>query len=312
MAQRAVGVIGTGAMGMGVVRSLLRHRVRTFARDIRPEAQALAAALGATTTDSAEALARSVDIVLLVVVDDAQIDQVLFGVNGAAAALRPGAIVVVMSTVDPRYVAELSPRLGEHAVTLVDAPVSGGPARAADGSMTMMVSGPAAALAACHGVFAAIAGRVFTVGDAPGQAATFKIVNNLLAATNLAAGAEALALATRAGVDPRAALDVINASSGASWVVAERMARALAGDDEVRAATRILAKDVGIAVALADRVGADARFARAAQRAFADAIDAGLGDQDDAALLKLCLQRAGTPGTPESRRSQSARGRGRR
>jgi len=132
-----------------------------------------------------------------------------------------------------------------------------------------------------------MAGRVFEVGERPGQAATFKIVNNLLAAANLAAGAEALALARRAGLDQKAVLDVIGASSGASWIVGDRMSRALSGDTGVRAAARILAKDASIAAALAARLGARDRFAAAAARSFEEAVEAGLGEADDSVLLAL-------------------------
>jgi 3-hydroxyisobutyrate dehydrogenase-like beta-hydroxyacid dehydrogenase len=281
-----VGVIGTGAMGMGVVRSLLRAGRRPLTRDIRREAEQEARALGATPCESAAELATHADIAILLVVDDSQIDDVLFGANGALLSLRPGSVVVASSTLDPRYVASLAPRLRDRDVHLVDAPVSGGPRKAADATMTMMVAGNAQVRAHCRPVFDDIAGRVFEVGDTPGQAATFKIVNNLLAAVNLAAGAEALAIARRAGIDRKAALDVINASSGASWIVAERMARALAGDEPVHAATRILAKDVGIAAALAQRLAAHAPFALAARDAFAAAVEAGYGDDDDASLLR--------------------------
>ncbi len=280
-------------MGMGVVRSLARHAVRTFTRDIREEADREAVALRASPCVSAAALAREASVAIVLVVDDTQVDDVLFGAEGAARAFAPGSVVVVSSTLDPLYVAALGPRLAAHGVELIDAPVSGGPAKASAGTMTMMVAGSPAARERCAPLFRQIAGRVFEVGDRPGQAATFKIVNNLLAAVNLAAGAEALVLAKLAGIDPRAALDVINASSGASWIVADRMDRALSGDTKVRAATKVLAKDVGIAVALGARVHADVAFARSAQRAFEDALRAGLGDDDDAALLQLFAQRAG-------------------
>jgi 3-hydroxyisobutyrate dehydrogenase-like beta-hydroxyacid dehydrogenase len=274
-------------MGMGVVRSLLRAGHRPFTRDIRSEAQEGARALGASPCDSAAALAAQVDVAILLVVDDRQVDDVLFGSRGARDALRPGSVVVASSTLDPRYVASLATRLRERGVHLIDAPVSGGPRKAADGTLTIMVAGDADARARCRGIFDVIAGRVFEVGDEPGQAATFKIVNNLLAAVNLAAGAEALALARRAGIDPRSALDVINASSGASWIVADRMARAFAGDDAVHAATKILAKDVGIAAALAQRLSVHAPFAAAARDAFAAAVEAGFGDDDDASMLRF-------------------------
>ncbi|HEX4885633.1 MAG TPA: NAD(P)-dependent oxidoreductase [Casimicrobiaceae bacterium] len=280
------GVVGVGAMGMGVVRSLRRHGLPAIARDIRSEAMDEAAALGAATAASSADLARRVDVAILLVVDDRQIDDVLFGADGAAGAFRPGAIVVVSSTVDPRYVAALVPRLAPLGVSVVDAPVSGGPAKAAAGTMTMMVAGDAAARTRCAPLFERIAGPVFVVGERPGDAMTFKIVNNLLAAANLAAGAEALALARRAGIDAAKALEVIDASSGASWIVADRMARELRGDRGVRAATRILAKDVGLAAKLADEVGAHAPFAHLASDAFRRAVDAGYGDEDDAAMLR--------------------------
>jgi len=286
----AVGVIGVGAMGIGVAASLKRGGFPTHARDIRAEAQREAEAIGATCHTDAAALARACDIAIVLVVDAAQVDQVLFGAAGAAAAFRPGAIVMLSSTVAPDYVATLSARLARCGVALVDAPVSGGPRRAADGTMTMMVAGDAAALARCEPVFAAVAGRVFRVGGTPGDAAKFKIVNNLLAAANLAAGAEALALAVRAGLDPVQVVDVINASSGASWIFTDRMPRALARDFAPRAAAKILAKDVRIAAEFAERLGQDATFAHAAQAAFQRMVDAGDGELDDAAICRLQAQ----------------------
>jgi L-threonate 2-dehydrogenase len=291
--QRSVGVIGTGAMGMGVVRSLARHRVRTFTRDIRPEADREAASLGATPCASPAALAAQAAVVIVLVVDDVQVDDVLFGAGGAATALAPESVVVLSSTLDPAFVAALPPRLRPMNVHLVDAPVSGGPARAAEGTMTMMVAGDARARARCTGTFERIAGRVFHVGEQPGEAATFKIVNNLLAAVNLAAAAEALVLAKKAGLDPRAAMDVILASSGASWMTADRMPRVLSGDASVRAATKILAKDAALAAMLGERLQTDVTFARAARRAFDDAVRAGYGERDDASMLAFFAERAG-------------------
>lgn len=282
----AIGVIGAGAMGMGVVRSLLRHGFATHARDIRPQAHKEAAGLGATCHPSAAALARHCAVVIVLVVDARQVDDVLFGSEGVTVAARRGLIVVLSSTVAPDYTTALAERLAAHGIALVDAPISGGPRRAADGSMTMMVAGGAAALTRCEPMFAAVAGRVFNVGDVPGDAAKFKIINNLLAAVNLAAGAEALTLAKKAGLDPQRMVDVVNASSGGSWMFADRMPRALAGDFAPRAAGRILAKDVGIAVEFAERMGVDATFANAARAAFQGMVDAGYGDEDDAAMVK--------------------------
>jgi 3-hydroxyisobutyrate dehydrogenase-like beta-hydroxyacid dehydrogenase len=149
------------------------------------------------------------------------------------------------------------------------------------------------ALARCGPILAAIAGKVFTVGVRPGDAAKFKIVNNLLAAVNLAAGAEALALATKAGLDPREVVEVVNASSGGSWIFADRMPRALAADYAPRATARLLTKDVGIAVDFARRHGMATPFAETARTAFAATVAAGFGDDDDAIIVKWSLRNAG-------------------
>jgi 3-hydroxyisobutyrate dehydrogenase len=290
----AVGVIGAGAMGMGVVRSLLRGRFATHVRDIRPAPQAEAVARGATGHASPASLVAACDIAIVLVVDAAQIDTVLAGPEGALATLRPGGVLVIASTVDPDYVGAQAARVRATGADLVDAPVSGGPQRAADGTMTLMCAGAASALARCEPVFGAIAARVFPVGSRPGDAAKFKIVNNLLAAANLAAGAEAMALARRLGLDPAQVVDVVNASSGGSWIFADRMPRALAGDYAPRAAARILAKDVGIAAALAARHGVEATFAHAAHAAFEATVAAGYGEADDAAIYAFRCTEART------------------
>jgi 3-hydroxyisobutyrate dehydrogenase-like beta-hydroxyacid dehydrogenase len=284
-------VIGAGAMGGAVVARLVGLGVPTVARDILPAAQDAAVRLGAIPAATPAELARVCDIVILLVVDAAEVETVLFGAHGAAAALAPGAVVLASSTVDPAHPAAWAPRIAEFGATLLDAPVSGGPAKAAAGTMTMMVSGDPAALARAAPVVDLLTGRLFTLGPRAGDASAFKIVNNLLAAANLAAGAEALALAQAAGLDPAVAADVIGASSGASWIFADRVPRALAGDFEPRAAARILAKDIGIAVALARRLGADATFAAAAQAALANAVAGGDGDADDAVLVRRALER---------------------
>jgi 3-hydroxyisobutyrate dehydrogenase len=289
----AIGVIGAGAMGMGIVKSLLGAGFAVHVRDIRREAEEEAARLGATIQASPAALVRRCAITLIVVVDAEQVGDVLFGPDGAADALAPGHLVLVASTIAPDDVAGFANRIARTPGELVDTPISGGPARAADGTMTMMVAGSRKALIRCKPVFEAIAGKVFRVGDKPGDAAHFKVINNLLAAVNLAAGAEAMALAVKAGLDPARVLEVINASSGASWIVADRMPRALAEDYVPRAAARILSKDAGLAVELAAQHRVPAPFAHAARAAFAATVAAGFGEDDDAAVYRWSLREAG-------------------
>ena len=290
-----VGVIGTGAMGGGVVQSLVRASIPTSARDISVEAQTRAVRHGAVGRGSPAELARASDVVIVLVVDANQVETVLFGTDGVASAGARDRIVVVSSTVDPSYVEALAPRLANAEIALLDAPVSGGPAKAASGTMTMMVSGDASALDRVRAVLHRIAGRVFELGSRPGDASTFKIVNNLLAGANLAAGAEALALARAAGLDLERVRDVVNASSGGSWIFADRVARALANDVAPRAAVKLLAKDVAIAAALAERLRVEAPFSKLASGAFAAAAASGHAEDDDAVLMRLALDAAPPP-----------------
>jgi 3-hydroxyisobutyrate dehydrogenase-like beta-hydroxyacid dehydrogenase len=286
-----VGVIGTGAMGLGVVKSLLRNGARVLARDIDPDAEARAVAVGARACPSPASLAAACTVVVVLVVDAAQVDAVLFGDDGAAASLQAGATVLICSTVAPAFVAEAASRLAGRAITLIDAPVSGGPTRATDGSMTMMLAGAESAILGCEPVLAAMAARRFVVGTRPGDAATVKVLNNQLAAANLAAGAEAVALAARSGIDPRMLLDVVNASSGASWIVDDRLRRRFAGDRTVHAAMTLLAKDAGIAADHAASLGVDAPVLRAARATFASALAAGFARRDDGALVDFAIER---------------------
>jgi 3-hydroxyisobutyrate dehydrogenase-like beta-hydroxyacid dehydrogenase len=281
-------------MGGGVVQSLVRAGFPTVVRDIRPRAQDAAVRHGASAADSPADLARRCDVVIILVVDALEVETVLFGVDGAAAALIPGTVVLASSTVDPVRPGQWVPRVARFGAALLDAPVSGGPARAAAGTMTMMVSGDPAAQERVRPVLAAISDRLFALGPRAGDASAFKVVNNLLAAANLAAGAEARALAHAMGLDLALVADVIGASSGGSWIFADRVPRALADDFAPRAAAKILAKDIGIAVALAQRLGVDATFAHAAQAALAEALAGGDGEADDAVLVRRALQRMRT------------------
>ncbi len=291
--RRRAGVIGTGAMGLGMARSLVRAGFDTVTRDLRPDADARAAAVGARVLPSAAAVARHAGVVFVVVVDDREVDDVLFAADGIASA-GAGTTVFVSSTLDPAFVRGLVPRAAGRGLVIVDAPISGGPAKAADGSMTMMLAGPEPTLAALAPVVAAVAARRYIVSERPGDAAATKIVNNLLAGANLAAAGEALALADALGLDAAATAQVINASSGASWIFADRVPRALAGDFAPRAATRILTKDLAIARAVAERAGAPSAFAHAAPRAVGDAVGAGYGEDDDAAIVRRARELAAT------------------
>jgi 3-hydroxyisobutyrate dehydrogenase len=280
-------------MGMGVAKNLLARGYAVRARDIRPEAEAEAARAGAIVCASPAALARECDVVISLVVDHDDTEAIVFGADGLAGALAPGAVYVMSSTVPPRYASDLGARLEARGVAMLDAPVSGGPARAREGTLSMMVSGRDAARERAEGVLADVAAKRFLVGAAPGQGSKAKIVNNLLAGVNLAAACEAMTLGLKLGLDAKLVFEVVSASSGASWIFGDRMARVLEGDYAPRAATRILTKDLSIAAATAAEAGVPGPFATTARDVFAAAVADGQGDADDAAVIRYYAARAG-------------------
>ncbi|HET6600299.1 MAG TPA: NAD(P)-dependent oxidoreductase [Burkholderiaceae bacterium] len=288
MPRLRIGVIGIGAMGLPIATNLhgKGHAVRV--RDIREAALQAAAESGLAACASAREMASCCDLLIVVVVNAAQIEAVLFGPDGVVHGERSdaGPAVMLCSTIAPEDTARFGRRLAETGIATLDAPISGGPVRAGNGTMSIMVAGSSALVERFDGVLRDMAAKVFHVGETLGVGAKAKLVNNLLAGINLAAGAEALALGAQLGLDARQLFDVICASSGASWIFQDRMARALAGDFVPRAQTHILTKDVGLAVAMAASAGIETPLARQALRAFEAAVAAGLADEDDAAIIK--------------------------
>ncbi len=273
-------------MGMGVAESLLRAGYVTYVRDIVADRMSDAEKLGAIPCSSPAAMARDVEAVVILVVDAAQVEEVLFGVDGAAAVLAAGSTVIVSSTLAPDYVETLASRLAERQLRMLDAPVSGGPMRARAGTMTVMVAGETDAYQRYADLLAKISGKVFYVGSIAGTASKVKLVNNLLAGVNLVASAEAMALAIRLGLNPRTVFDVVNESSGASWIFQDRVARVLAGDYEPRAALPILTKDLSLSLDLARRSDFPLPLGKVAHQVFAASAAAPFGAEDDAAVIK--------------------------
>ena len=258
--------------------------------DIDAAALAAAAAFGILACASPAELAAQSDMLVVVVVDAAQIEQLLFGPQGVVWA-EPAArvsrlVVMICSTIAAQDTERLATRLAGHTIDLLDAPISGGPARAEDGNLSMMLACEPA-LAATHDILLRdLASKLVHVGAQVGDAARVKLVNNLLAGINLVAAAEAMALGARLGLDRQMLFDVINVSSGASWIGHDRLKRALAGDYSPRARAAILTKDVGLAVQMADAAGIDTPLGDAALGVFRATVAAGLGEQDDAAVIK--------------------------
>ncbi|OZI64905.1 L-threonate dehydrogenase [Bordetella genomosp. 4] len=285
-----VGIVGLGAMGLGVARSLLRAGLNVYANDVRQQVLDGFAAEGGIACQSVADMGKHCDAVVLLVVNAAQTESVLFGADGThglAHAMKPGSVVIACATVAPEFAIRLGQRLQDMGLHMLDAPVSGGAARAAEGTMTMMTSGPAAAYAACEHVLAAMAGKVYRLGDQHGQGSKVKIINQLLAGVHIAASAEAMALGLREGVDPDALYEVITHSAGNSWMFENRVPHILNGDYTPLSAVDIFVKDLGLVLDTARASKFPLPLSATAHQMFMQASTAGHGGEDDSAVIKI-------------------------
>ena len=284
---KSVLIVGVGNMGGGMAANLLSKGWQVMVSDI--DAQKVDYWVSKGALDQSIRLREAPDLIAVIVcvVDAAQTDDVLFGEHGLAHRLKPGQTVVLCPTILPRDVESFASRLAGRGIHTIDAPMSGGPARAADGTMSLLVACPQAVFVQQAKLLNALSSKVFNISETPGDAARTKLVNNLLAGINLVGAAEALALAKRLGLNLEKTLDVIEQSSGQSWIGTDRMRRALVGDYAPRAHVTLLEKDTRLALECAQSAGFSGPLGAAASAVFAQANAAGLAAQDDAAIFKL-------------------------
>ena len=287
----SVGVIGLGAMGMGMAQSLRRagHVVNVF--DVRSEVAQKFAAEGGLACASLEAIAAASDVLISVVVNAAQTESVLFGDGSPQSAcahhLKPGSVFVMCSTVDPAFSVALEKKLNDKGLLYIDAPISGGAAKAASGQMTMMTAGQPDAYAKAEPFLNAMAAKVYKLGDSAGGGSKVKIINQLLAGVHIAAAAEAMALGLREGVDPDALYEVITHSAGNSWMFENRMAHVLAADYTPLSAVDIFVKDLGLVLDMARASKFPLPLSSTAHQMFMQASTAGFAKEDDSAVIKI-------------------------
>jgi len=286
-----VGLIGLGAMGSGMAKSLRRagHDVHVY--DIRLEVAQQFAKDGGTACATLAELGAACDVVISVVVNAAQTEAVLFGPqgdgSGCAATMKKGSVFVMCSTVDPNVSIGFESRLKDLVLFYVDAPISGGAARAASGEMTMMTAARPEAYALTEPLLHAMAAKVYKLGDCAGAGSKVKIINQLLAGVHIAAAAEAMALGIREGVAPEALYEVITNSAGNSWMFENRMAHVLAGDYTPLSAVDIFVKDLGLVLDTARASKFPLPLSSTAHQMFMQASTAGYAREDDSAVIKI-------------------------
>ncbi|MEM1131233.1 MAG: NAD(P)-dependent oxidoreductase, partial [Pseudomonadota bacterium] len=197
-----IAAIGLGSMGYGMAMSCLRAGHVVYGFDVVAEQMAAFRAAGGAEGALSD-IAGEIDAAVVVVLNAAQVETVLFGADGIVPNLRPGAVVLACATVPPTFAREMAARCTEHGVHYLDAPISGGSVKAAAGQLSIMAAGTPEAFAAADAALAATAETVFRLGDAAGAGSAMKAVNQLLAGVHIATMAEALTFGMTQGVDPK-------------------------------------------------------------------------------------------------------------
>ena len=287
-------VIGLGSMGYGMATSLKRNGFEVTGCDVSADAVArFVKDCGKGARTPAEA-AKSASIVVSVVVNAAQTETILFGKDGVAETLPKDAVFISSATMDPDVARRLAKELEASGRHYLDAPISGGAQRAAQGELTVLASGSNAAFTKARPALDAMAAKLYELGDAPGQGAAFKMVNQLLAGVHIAAASEAITFAAKQGLDIRKVYEVITASAGNSWMFENRMPHVLDGDYAPRSAVEIFVKDLGIIQDMARTARFPVPVAAAALQMFLATAAAGMGRDDDASVARLYARITGT------------------
>lgn len=282
-----IGLIGVGAMGEPMGAALLRagFQVCVSAHRSRERLERLVDA-GATEAEDPAGVAERSDVVITMVPDSPQVEDALFGDRGAAAAMKEGAIAIDMSTISPIATRALHARLAEQGVQLVDAPVSGGPARAATGELTIMAGGDRAAFERCEHILRAMGSPTYVGG--PGMGETVKLVNQIIIATVMIANVEGLVFAKKAGADIDAVRSVLATATANNYLLEKWLPQTwFAGKRDGGFALDLLRKDLNAALDAAKQMGLGLPSSGLTYQLFTAASGAGHGREDYSAVSAL-------------------------
>ncbi len=288
-----IAVVGLGTMGAGVAGNLLSAGHEVIGCDLREEQRDKLVRSGGAAVAHVSQLPPDVEAVVILVVNAAQVETVLFGTGGCAAVLRRGTLVICCSTLQPADARKIAERATQAGLLFLESPVSGGAAGARTGKLIYMGAGPAAAFDRAAPIFAATAAHVFRLGVAYGAGNTMKMVNQLLVGVHIATAAEAMALGIRAGLDPATVFEVISASAGNSWIWQDRIPQILSGDDAPYSTVNIFIKDLGIVLNEGRALEFPMPLAGTAYQLFLAAAAAGQAEKGDTFVIRVWEALAG-------------------
>ena len=287
MTKPTVSVLGLGAMGLPMASWLASSGFPVRGFDVSQERMLLGRAESVEVFGTAREAATGADVVLVAVRNLEQLDALLWGSDGIAEVLRPGAAILLTSTIGIAAVQQVGERLAQIGLELVDAPVSGGPVRAGKGDLLMTAGATDAAWALTQPVMAALASTLVRIGNAPGDGQKMKTVNQLLCGVHIAVAAEALSLAQKAGIDGALLFEIMGGSAASSWMLRDRGPRMLDDEPPVASAVDIFVKDLGIVNKAARAHKLATPVAAAAEQLFLLGQGMGLAAVDDSAVIRV-------------------------
>jgi len=291
MAQ-TVALVGIGAMGSGVARCLVAAGFGVRGYDTRPAALDHVREAGGAASASAADAATGADVALLLVLNADQVEEVVFGPDGLASVLAPQTVIISATTMSPARARTLAARAEAAGLAWLDAPVSGGTRRAAEGTLTSIVGGSVSDLERARPILAAYSRDVFHLGPV-GSGSAAKMINQILVYSHLAAAAEAMTVCRKLGVDGQAVYDVICTSMGASAIFESRVPSLLDGTYQSGGSLSIALKDLGIVEEVARELGLPMPMTAQATQLFRATAATGGLDQDDLGVARLMARLGG-------------------
>ena len=285
-----ISVIGLGSMGFGIAQSLIRSGYNVYGQDKNTVQQKKLIEEGGL---DAEIPFGDLDAVIIVVLNEAQTRDIIFGEEGIARKLKKHSLVIVCTTVSPNFAKEMATACENKELLYLDAPISGGSIKSSQGKLSYMVSGSKKALIAAKPILDSTSETVFEFGEVVGSGSAMKAVNQMLAGVHIAAMAEAITFGITQGIEPERFLEVISKCAGSSWMLENRAPHIIDGDYSPKSSINIWPKDLGIVLDIAKSANFSAPITSAALQQFIAASGSGLGHEDDAAVAKVYARNAG-------------------
>jgi len=296
---KKLGFIGLGNMGKGMALNLVKAGYPLIVHDIRPEPVRELVKAGARAASSAREVAANSEIVITMVTSSPHVEQTMFGPDGVLAGLKKGGIIIDMSTIDPLVTRKVAAAAAEKGIGMLDAPVSGAPPKAADGTLSIMVGGSKELFEQCQPILKVMGEKIIHAGNV-GMGEVVKLANNLAAVIAGIGVFEGFLFGVRLGADPRVLYDVMSASSGNSWVLQTRVPypnvipQSPANEDFAPGFTAdLMAKDLGLILSAAEAVKIPLLAGSLTRQLIEAARAAGYGSKDWSVVAKIIQRLAG-------------------